>query len=94
MRYKGKGGPNITFEFGSMRHLSTAGGYFLFPSQEAFPVYDLAYKDDDSHIYYIGIRSYRFKEGDTKFTSKYFLSDQLYNHFKNYMIFLGYLSIY
>ena len=94
LRYKKKGGPNITFEFGSMRHLSTAGGYFLFPSQEAFPVYDLAYKDDDSHIYYIGIRSYRFKEGNTKFPpNKEVLSpkniDKLYSHFNDYKELLG-----
>lgn len=98
LRYKGKGGPNITFEFGSLSNLSTAGGYFLFPSQETFPIYDIVYKDDDSHIYCIGIRSYRCKKGDTKFPSKKeVLSpkniDKLYNNFQDYKKHLGNLLI-
>lgn len=92
LRYTKIGGKHINFEFGPLIHLSTASDYFLFTSQENFPVYDLAYKDKDSHIYCIGIRSYRLRKGHNKFTNVELSPtniDKLYNHFQGFKENLG-----
>jgi hypothetical protein len=106
LQYVGQGGPKITFEFTSLDHdLRTAGGYFIFPSQENFPVYNLVYKAFDSHIYCIAIRSYRLKEGKQSFDgSKHVLSpekvnlthpiDKLFNHYNEFKNSLGKFFIY
>ena len=99
LRYTGKGGPNIEFDLTSRDpNLTTSGGYFLYPSQENFPVYDLVYKDFDSHVYCIVIRCFKLKGGSFD-GKRHVLSparvksahpiDKLCKHYKHYQKKLG-----
>ena len=95
MRYSDKNKTTVDFIEIPGKDLKISGGFILYPSQQTFPLYDLAYKSEDSHIYCISIRFYilektqkglAFKSNQHILSSKatYEPIDRLFNHFNDF----------
>ena len=98
MSYKNSG-KNLEF---MIPDLQMNRGFFLFPSQQNFPIYEMTYKSEDSHIFCIAIRSEMVQKEkfETSFSStQHLLSpnqtnlmhpiDKLFNHYADYQNKLG-----
>ena len=104
MRYFKTGGLSVEFITIPGKDLKICGGFILFPSQQTFPLYDLAYKSEDSHIYCIAMRSYILNQAKTNFyAEQHILSpskkaknhpiDKLIKHYGDFKQNLGIILI-